>query len=137
MSVIFDTLKTFVVVKEVNEDNVVAKLFHKATFAFLFLGAVLVASNQYIGDPIKCDKPRGHDIDMDFLTTSCWIHGSYHLPEWFVRNVTAESKSTAFCMRHQVRCRNLFLLSFILLLKIDDTPILIANYKQDRIKFGL
>jgi len=98
MALIYDTLKPFFVAKEVNEDNFVAKLFHKATFGFLILGAALVASNQYIGDPIKCNKPTGHDnMDVDLLTKSCWIHGSYHLPPKFLEK--ASEKLPAFCAR--------------------------------------
>ena len=106
MALIYDTLKPFFVAKEVNEDNFVAKLFHKATFGFLILGAALVASNQYIGDPIKCNQPVGHgNIDVDLLTTSCWIHGSYHLPSKFLEE--ASKKSAAFCAR-KPQVRNFF-----------------------------
>ena len=106
MALIYDTLKPFFVAKEVNEDNFVAKLFHKATFGFLILGAALVASNQYIGDPIKCNQPVAHgNIDVDLLTKSCWIHGSYHLPPKFLEK--ASEKLPAFCARKsQVRCTN-------------------------------
>ena len=97
MTEIYNTLKKFIVVKEVNEDNFLAKLFHKATFAFLLLGAALVVANTYIGDPIQCDKPTGHTIDMGLLTTSCWIHGSYHLNENFTSKASEEI--TAFCVR--------------------------------------
>jgi len=97
MALIYDTLKPFFVAKEVNEDNFVAKLFHKATFGFLILGAALVASNQYIGDPIKCNQPLDKNMDVDLLTTSCWIHGSYHLPPKFLEE--ASEKLPAFCAR--------------------------------------
>ena len=101
MALIIDTLKPFFVPKEVNDDNFVCKLFHRATFAFLILGCVLVSANQYIGDPIKCDAPVGHSISGDLLSTYCWIHGSYHLPE----NFTNKADLPSYCIRNPNKVR--------------------------------
>ena len=102
MALIIDTLKPFFVPKEVNDDNFVCKLYHRATFAFLILGCVLVGANQYIGDPIKCDEPIGHKINEDLLASYCWIHGSYHMPE----NFTKKAKLTNYCIRNPNKVRN-------------------------------
>ena len=102
MALIIDTLKPFFVPKEVNDDNFVCKLYHRATFAFLILGCVLVGANQFIGDPIKCDEPIGHKIDDDLLSSYCWIHGSYHLPKKF----TEKAALTSYCVRKPEEVRN-------------------------------
>jgi len=94
-NLIYETLKPFLARKEINEDNFVCQLFHKVTVGFLVLGTALVAANQYIGAPIKCDAPVGHSISGDLLSSYCWIHGSYHLPE----NFTNEANLPAYCVR--------------------------------------
>jgi len=96
-NLIYETLKPFLARKEINEDNFVCQLFHKVTVGFLVLGTALVAANQYIGAPIKCDAPVGHSISGDFLSSHCWIHGSYHLPI----NFATKANLQAYCVRKE------------------------------------
>lgn len=101
-NLIYETLKPFLARKEINEDNFVCQLFHKVTVGFLVLGTALVAANQYIGAPIKCDAPVGHSISGDLLSSYCWIHGSYHLPY----NFTRIANLPAYCVRKPKNVRN-------------------------------
>ena len=80
------------------------------------MGTALVAANQYIGAPIKCDAPVGHSISGDLLSSYCWIHGSYHLPE----NFTNKANLPAYCVRKPQVKSSLF--QFYIVMKV--TPIL-------------
>jgi len=74
MSKIFGDIKSqlqgVLKIKDVNSDNVVFKLFYKATFALLIGSAGLVAATSLIGDPINCDEPG------KVFEDHCWIHGA-------------------------------------------------------------
>jgi len=74
MSKIFGDIKSqlqgVLKIKDVNSDNVVFKLYYKATFALLIAAAVLVGATTLIGDPINCDESG------KVFEDHCWIHGA-------------------------------------------------------------
>ena len=49
MSVIIDTLKGHLTLKQINEDNLVFKLFWKVSVGLCILGSVIVGASQYVG----------------------------------------------------------------------------------------
>ena len=70
-----DSVKSQFSFKEVDSANMVFKLFAKISFGLCISASVLVATSEYIGEPIKCE--HGTDkIDEGLFTTYCWIHGS-------------------------------------------------------------
>ena len=79
MAEILNTLKSYIKVKDIDEDNLTFKLFYRVSVGLCMLGVVLVAATQYIGSPIKCDI---HDdsVDLGMFQAHCWIHGTYHIP---------------------------------------------------------
>lgn len=100
MALILDTLKTFIKIKEVSDDNLICKLYHRGTVSLLILASAIVTANQFIGSPITCDEPRGATIKQKFLEEFCWIHGSYHVPDWVVKKKEIKGETVgAFCAR--------------------------------------
>ena len=79
MAEILNTLKSYIKVKEIDEDNLTFKLFYRVSVGLCMLGVVLVAATQYIGSPIQCNI---HDdsVDLGMFQAHCWIHGTYHIP---------------------------------------------------------
>ena len=70
-----DGVKSQFSFKEVDSTNMVFKLFAKISFGLCILSSVLVATSEYIGEPIKCEHGTGK-VDEELFTTYCWIHGS-------------------------------------------------------------
>merc|ERR1712062_326550 len=75
-STVLDHLKIFK--KEVEDENLVFKMFTKATFVLFILCAILVSTSEFFGDKIICQG--GSDIVHAF----CWINGAKHVPESFI-----------------------------------------------------
>ena len=75
-----DGVKSQFMFKEVDSTNMVFKMFAKISFGLCILASVLVATSEYIGEPIKCEHGTGK-IDEELFTTYCWIHGSKKIPE--------------------------------------------------------
>jgi len=73
---VLDYLKIFK--KEVEDENLVFKMFTKATFVLLIVCAVLVSTSEFFGEKIICQG--GSDIVHAF----CWINGAKHVPESFI-----------------------------------------------------
>jgi len=59
--------------KEVEDENLVFKMFTKATFVLFILCAVLVSTSEFFGNPIICEN--GNDMVHAF----CWINGAKHV----------------------------------------------------------
>jgi len=93
MALILDTLKTFIKIKDVSDDNLICKLYHRGTVSLLILTSAIVTANQFIGSPITCQEPRVVKINHDYLEEFCWIHGSYHVPDWVAK------EDSPFCAR--------------------------------------
>merc|ERR1712062_481621 len=70
-STVLDHLKIFK--KEVEDENLVFKMFTKATFVLFILCAVLVSTSEFFGNPIICEN--GNDMVHAF----CWINGAKHV----------------------------------------------------------
>ena len=75
-----DGVKSQFSFKEVDSTNMVFKLFAKISFGLCILSSVLVATSEYIGEPIKCEHGT-EKIDEELFTTYCWIHGSKKIDE--------------------------------------------------------
>ena len=80
---ILDDIQKYFKVKEVDEDNPVFKLFYKVSFGLCILGAILVATSEYVGKPINCQAPSDASLSNDLYEAHCWIHGAYHIPSQF------------------------------------------------------
>jgi len=75
-----DGVKSQFSFKEVDSTNMVFKLFAKISFGLCIVASILVATSEYVGEPIKCE--HGTDkIDEELFTVYCWIHGSKKIPE--------------------------------------------------------
>ena len=68
--------------KEVDSTNMVFKLFAKISFGLCILASILVATSEYVGEPIKCEHGT-EKIDEELFTVYCWIHGSKKIAEHF------------------------------------------------------
>jgi len=86
MVLILDDIQKYFKVKEVDEDNNVFKLFYKVSFGLCVLGAILVATSEYVGKPIVCQAPEDGALNNDLYEAHCWIHGTYHIPSKFRSN---------------------------------------------------
>ena len=77
---IYDTVLKHLTIfkKEVEDENLVFKMFTKATFVLFILCAVLVSTSEFFGEKIICQG--GSDIVHAF----CWINGAKHVPESFI-----------------------------------------------------
>ena len=61
--------------KEIEDENIVFKMFTKATFVLFIMCAVLVTTAEFFGTPIICSKGD------DMVNAFCWINGAKHLPK--------------------------------------------------------
>ena len=66
--------------KEIEDENIVFKMFTKATFVLFIMCAVLVTSAEFFGSPIICD---GNDMVNAF----CWINGAKHVSNSFIEGL--------------------------------------------------
>jgi len=62
---------------EINIDNVMFKLYYKASMVICMTGATVGIASQYFGDPISC---QFEGINSDVAQDYCWIHGSSYIP---------------------------------------------------------
>ena len=113
MAQLVDELKSLVQYKEVNDDNIVFKLFTRVSFAICILSSVVVMATQYFGDPIHCDKGL-HNINSDVFKSYCWIHGSKHVPKEYqtefgcISNQVSNQFVNCECARLSL-CKNVFI----------------------------
>ena len=64
--------------KAFNLDNLTFKLFYKVTSGMLLLASLLVFADQYIGDPIECEKAG--DVKDKIFEMHCWMNGARKFP---------------------------------------------------------
>ena len=65
----------------VSNDDTVFRLHYKATTALLLVCSLLVASKQYIGDPIDCIVSNTKKDNMQtVMDTYCWIQSTFTVP---------------------------------------------------------
>jgi len=69
-----DGVKSQFAIKEVDSSNTVFKLFSKVTVGLCVIASILVASSEYLGNPITCQNSAGQVADNVF-NAFCWIHG--------------------------------------------------------------
>ena len=104
MVLILDDIQKYFKVKDIDEDNAVFKLFYKISFGLCVLGAILVATSEYVGKPINCQTPEDASLSNDLYEAHCWIHGAYHIPSKFRENFEKKyANDRGFgCMTNQV-----------------------------------
>ena len=68
-------------IQEVDDNNVVFKLFTGVSFLLCVLCAVLVGSADFFGKPIECH--HGPSIESAVFDAYCWINGATHIPSSF------------------------------------------------------
>ena len=73
----FDPVKKFLKFDDVWIDNFCFRLHYKTTLIIFVTCTLLVASKQYIGDPIDC---MVDGVDPKLMDTYCWIHSTYSVP---------------------------------------------------------
>ena len=95
MTAIIDTLKSYIKVKDIDDDSHAFKLFYRPTVALCILGFTLVLATQYFGDPITCHA-EGSGIDSKLFNAHCWVHGAHHVPKNFDSIFSCVSKEVSF-----------------------------------------
>ena len=55
----------------------------------------IVATSEYIGEPIKCEHGTGK-IDEELFTTYCWIHGSKKIDESFQKHFECKANVVSY-----------------------------------------
>ncbi|KAJ4427818.1 hypothetical protein ANN_25546 [Periplaneta americana] len=81
--------------QKVNTDSTIFKLHYQITFCLILIFTLILAANQYVGNPIKCmhhmggksDKPSPTD---EVLDTYCWIHMTYTVTSAFYKEAGIE-----------------------------------------------
>lgn len=71
---ILNSIKSLLKFEKANIDNIVFSLHYEVTVIILVAFALLVTTNQYIGDPIDC---MIDEIPRSIIDTYCWIYGTY------------------------------------------------------------
>ena len=68
--------------KPVEDENLVFKLFTRASFVLCLLSAVLVGTTEFFGKPIICERAEdanGVGIGTEMVEGFCWINGGQHI----------------------------------------------------------
>ena len=78
-STLLDHLNVFK--KEIEDENIVFKMFTKATFVLFIMCAFLVTTAEFFGTPIICDKGD------DMVNAFCWINGAKHVSNSFIEGL--------------------------------------------------
>jgi hypothetical protein len=82
---IFEQLKSFFTYRRVSTEGLVFKMHYRATVCIVLAFCVIVASRQYVGDPIKC--LHGKELPHDVINTFCWIHATFSVKSAFLKKV--------------------------------------------------
>ena len=83
MSDIFQSIKQYLALQEVDIDNAAFKLFSKASVALCLCSSLLCGATQYVGTPIVCNH---QGIDSHLVEQYCWIHGSTKIPQEYQKH---------------------------------------------------
>ena len=94
-STLLDHLNVFK--KEIEDENIVFKMFTKATFVLFIMCAFLVTTAEFFGTPIICSKGD------DMVNAFCWINGAKHVPKAFINGVDEHKLSHWGCKLIKVR----------------------------------
>jgi len=82
---IFEQLKTFFTIRRINTEGLVFKLHYRATVCLILAFCLILATKQYVGDPIKCI--HGKDLPHEVINTFCWIHSTFSVKSAFLKKV--------------------------------------------------
>lgn len=85
---IFRGLKNLIRVSHLSIDSPVFRLHYSVTVLLLMSFSLIVTTRQYVGNPIDCIHTK--DIPEDVLNTFCWIHSTYTLKNFFMKEVGVE-----------------------------------------------
>lgn len=82
---VFAGLKSWFKIRYRRCDGAVFRLHYQFTAATLIVFTAILATRQYVGNPIDCIHTK--DIDEDVLNTYCWIHTTYTMRNAFKKGV--------------------------------------------------
>lgn len=82
---IYSSLKSWFKIRYRRSDGSVFRLHYQITTSMLVLFTAILATRQYVGNPIDCIHTK--DIDEDVLNTYCWIHSTYAMKYAFKKDV--------------------------------------------------
>jgi len=82
---VFSGLKTWFKTRRSTTDGPVFRLHYGFTTAMLAAFTAVLATRQYVGNPIDCVHTK--DIDEDVLNTFCWIHSTYTMRSAFRKDI--------------------------------------------------
>lgn len=77
---VFSAVKGWLKKKGPELDGPIFRL-HTTTAALLVVFSAILATRQYVGNPIDCVHTK--DIDEDVLNAYCWIHSTYTMRSAF------------------------------------------------------
>jgi len=82
---IFEHLKSFFTHRRVCTEGLVFKMHYRVSVSLILAFCVMVASRQYVGDPIHCI--HGKDLPHEVINTFCWIHSTFSVKPAFLKKV--------------------------------------------------
>ena len=96
MAFVVSTLTEYLNVfkKEVEDENIVFKLFTRASFALCLLSAVMVGTTEFFGAPIICGTTG---IRQELFDAFCWINGATHFDFEGKKGKVADFKNKMSC----------------------------------------
>jgi hypothetical protein len=82
---IFEQLKSLFAHRRISTEGLVFKMHYRATVAVISAFCVIVATRQYVGDPIKCIHSK--ELPHEVINTFCWIHSTFSVKSFFLKKV--------------------------------------------------
>jgi hypothetical protein len=82
---ILEQLKTFFTIRRISTEGLVFKLHYRVTVCTILAFCLILATKQYVGDPIKCI--HGKDLPHEVINTFCWIHSTFSVKPAFLKKV--------------------------------------------------
>lgn len=78
-------VKSWFKIRYRRNDGTIFRLHYRFTAATLVIFTAILATRQYVGNPIDCVHTK--DINEDVLNTYCWIHSTYTMRNAFRKGV--------------------------------------------------
>jgi hypothetical protein len=85
MLTLVDKLKSFFAYRRISTEGLVFKMHYRATVYILLVFCFMVATKQYVGDPINCIHSK--DLPHEVINVFCWIHSTFALKSAFLKKV--------------------------------------------------
>lgn len=82
---VFDQLKSFFTYRRISTEGLVFKMHYRATVCIILAFCFMVATRQYVGDPISCI--HGKDLPHEVINVFCWIHSTFAVKSAFLKKV--------------------------------------------------